>query len=61
MNKAITDGLVLMPLPFSAGLSQWSREDGTPGSATYDGQANAALVPADQDFAGCSWNCRRPM
>ncbi|EEW24591.1 glycosyl hydrolase family 28-related protein [Rhodobacter ferrooxidans] len=53
MNKAITDGLVLMPLPFSAGLSQWSREDGTPGSAPYAGQPNAALVPADQDFAGC--------
>jgi Pectate lyase superfamily protein len=53
MNKAITDGLVLMPPPFSAGLSQWSREDGTPASASYQGQANAALVPADQDFGGC--------
>lgn len=53
MNKAITDGLVLMPPPFSAGLSQWSREDGTPGTATYAGQPNAALVPSDQDFAGC--------
>ncbi|MGB8812907.1 MAG: glycosyl hydrolase family 28-related protein [Paracoccaceae bacterium] len=53
MNKAITDGLVLMPPPFSAGLNQWSREDGTPGSATYAGQPNAALVPSDQDFGGC--------
>lgn len=53
MNKAITDGLVLMPPPFSAGLNQWSREDGTPGSATYQGQPNAALVPADQDFGSC--------
>lgn len=53
MNKAITDGLVLMPPPFSAGLNQWSREDGTPGTATYAGQPNAALVPSDQDFAGC--------
>lgn len=52
MNKAITDGLVLMPPPFSAGLGQWSREDGTPGSATYVGQPNAAFVPADQDFDG---------
>ncbi|MDZ4134310.1 MAG: hypothetical protein U1D06_01785, partial [Paracoccaceae bacterium] len=52
MNKAITDGLVLMPPPFSAGLAQWSREDGTPGSATYAGQPNAAFVPADQDFGG---------
>lgn len=53
MNKAITDGLVLMPPPFSAGLNLWSREDGTPGAGSYLGQANAALVSNDQDFAGC--------
>ena len=53
MNMAITDGLVLMPPPFSAGLAQWSREDGTPGTASYAGAADAALVPSDQDFAGC--------
>jgi hypothetical protein len=53
MNKAITDGLVLMPPPFSAGLNLWSREDGTPGSGSYAGQPNAALVTNDQDFAGC--------
>ena len=53
MNKAITDGLVLMPPPFSAGLNLWSREDGTVGSASYLGQPNVALVPNDQDFAGC--------
>jgi len=53
MNKAITEGLVLMPPPFADGLTVWSSEDGTPGSATYDGAANAAFVPADQDFAGC--------
>lgn len=53
MNKAITDGLVLMPPPFSAGLNLWSREDGTVGSASYQGQPNAALVSNDQDFAGC--------
>ena len=53
MNKAITEGLVLMPPPFAAGLAQWSRGDGTPGSDTYAGAANAALVPADPDFAGC--------
>jgi len=53
MNMAITDGLALMPPPFSAGLNQWSREDGTPGTATWAGQANAALVPSDQDFGGC--------
>ena len=53
MNKAITDGLVLMPPPFSAGLNLWSRENGTPGSGSYLGQSNAALVSNDQDFAGC--------
>ena len=53
MNKAITDGLVLMPPAFAAGLNLWSRGDGTPGSGTYMGQPNAALVPADQDFGGC--------
>lgn len=53
MNKAITDGLLLMPPPFSAGLNNWSREDGTPGSASWAGQPNAAFVPADQDFGGC--------
>lgn len=53
MNKAITDGLALMPPPFSAGLNLWSREDGAAGSGSYQGQANAAFVPADQDFGGC--------
>lgn len=53
MNKAITEGLVLMPPPFSAGLSLWSREDGRPGQGSYDAQPNAAFVPSDQDFAGC--------
>lgn len=53
MNKVITDGLVLMPTAFSAGLGVWSRTDGTAGSPTYQGFADAAYVPADQDFAGC--------
>ena len=53
MNKVITEGLVLMPPPFSAGLNLWSREDGTPGQGSYLAQANAAYVPADADFAGC--------
>lgn len=52
MNKAITDGLVLMPPPFAAGLNLWSREDGRPGQGSYADQANAAFVPADQDFGG---------
>jgi len=53
MNKAITDGLVFTPPPFSAGLSNWSSGDGTVGSPSYQGSSNAALVPADQDFGGC--------
>lgn len=53
MNKAITDGLILMPPAFSEGLDVWSKGDGTPGSDTYAADPNAALVPADQDFGGC--------
>ena len=53
MNKAITEGLVLMPPPFSAGLNLWSREDGQPGNGSYLAQSNAAYVPSDQDFGGC--------
>lgn len=53
MNKAITDGLVFMPLAFSAGLGVWSSEDGTAGSATYNAVPNAALVTGDPDFGSC--------
>jgi hypothetical protein len=53
MNKAITDGVVFMPPAFSAGLTQWARGDGVPGSSTYASLATAAFVPADQDFGGC--------
>ncbi|MEZ5796842.1 MAG: glycosyl hydrolase family 28-related protein [Paracoccaceae bacterium] len=53
MNKAITEGLVLMPPAFSAGLNLWSSGDGRPGDASYQGAGNAALVTNDQDFAGC--------
>jgi hypothetical protein len=53
MNRAMTDGLVLMPPPFLAGLNLSSREDGTSASGSYLGQPNAALVSNDQDFAGC--------
>lgn len=53
MNKAITEGLVLMPPPFSAGLGLWSSDDGRSGQTSYLGQWNAAYVPSDQDFAGC--------
>ncbi|NNJ68366.1 MAG: right-handed parallel beta-helix repeat-containing protein [Boseongicola sp.] len=53
MNKAITDGLLLMPPAFEAGLEVWSSEDGTPGSTTYDTIGTAAVVPGDTDFGSC--------
>ncbi len=53
MNKAVTDGLVLMPPPFAAGLGVWSSTTGRPGSPTYAGAPNAAFVPSDPDFDGC--------
>ncbi len=53
MNKAITDGLDLMPPGFGAGLDQWSNQDGTPGSTTYDTVSTAAIVTGDSDFGTC--------
>lgn len=53
MNKAVTEGLALMPPPFSAGLNQWSSTTGRPGTPTYDGASNAAFVDSDPDFGGC--------
>ncbi|MDO5605060.1 MAG: glycosyl hydrolase family 28-related protein [Paracoccus sp. (in: a-proteobacteria)] len=53
MNIAITDGLQLSPPSFAAGLAAWSRENGTPGSATWVNQAHGAIVAADQDFGAC--------
>ena len=53
MNKAITEGVALMPPVFADGLDVWSSGDGTPGSDSYDGAVNAAYVPADADFGGC--------
>ncbi|MDO5647434.1 glycosyl hydrolase family 28-related protein [Paracoccus sp. (in: a-proteobacteria)] len=53
MNIAITNGLLLMPPAFRAGLSSWSRSTGQSGTATWASASNAALVPADQDFGAC--------
>ncbi|WP_348524097.1 glycosyl hydrolase family 28-related protein [Phaeobacter sp. J2-8] len=53
MNKAITEGVVFMPTPFASGLDEWSSQNGRPGDDTYENAANAAFVPADQDFGGC--------
>jgi hypothetical protein len=53
MNKAITDGVVLMPPAFSQGMSQWAQGDGTPGSTTYDTSPTASVVSGDADFGTC--------
>ncbi|SFR12981.1 glycosyl hydrolase family 28-related protein [Poseidonocella sedimentorum] len=53
MNIAITDGALLMPPAFSEGLDVWARGDGTPGSDSYEGRAEAALVSNDGDFGTC--------
>lgn len=53
MNIAITNGLLLMPPAFHAGLAAWSSGNGTSGSATWAGAGNAGLVPGDQDFGTC--------
>lgn len=52
MNKALSDGIQLMPPAFALGLDVWSSENGTPGSDTYDGAGNATLIAADGDFGG---------
>jgi len=53
MNKVVTDGVLLMPPKFAAGLGVLSSQHGTPGSDTYANNLNAAFVPADSDFGGC--------
>lgn len=53
MNKAVTDGIDLMPPAFADGLSVWSSENGLSTEPTYDGASNAALVSADADFGDC--------
>lgn len=53
MNIAITNGLLLMPPGFHAGLSAWSSGHGTPGSPTWASAGNAGISPADQDFGPC--------
>lgn len=43
----------LMPPPFSEGLDDWSRGDGTPDSPTYDGAENARIARGDAHFGTC--------
>lgn len=53
MAIAIIGNQSLMPRAFRLGLNQWSQTDGRPGSPTWAGAANAAVVPADEDFGSC--------
>ena len=53
MNTAESNNARLSPPPFDDGLQVWSSGDGTPGSDSYYDRANAALVPADQNFGSC--------
>ncbi|MTH63627.1 glycosyl hydrolase family 28-related protein [Paracoccus shanxieyensis] len=53
MAVAAVGNKALMPREFRAGLSFWSRTDGTPNSPNWAGQTNAAVVPADEDFGSC--------
>ena len=53
MNRANTNNVRLSPPPFQEGLQVWSSGDGTINSDSYHNAANAALVPADQDFGSC--------
>lgn len=53
MNIAITNGLLLMPPAFRAGLNAWSRTDGRSGSPTWASADNAGINPSDQDFGAC--------
>lgn len=52
MSNAIINGADLTPTPYAEGLDVYSRGNGTPGTDTYENAANAAFVPADQDFGG---------
>ncbi|WP_199260547.1 glycosyl hydrolase family 28-related protein [Paracoccus binzhouensis] len=53
MTIAIIGNQSLMPRAFRLGLNQWSQTDGRAGSPTWAGAANAAIVPADEDFGSC--------
>ncbi|MSU88052.1 right-handed parallel beta-helix repeat-containing protein [Rhodobacteraceae bacterium 2CG4] len=53
MNKAITEGLNLMPPAFVDGLDVWSSGDGTPGTTAYDTDTAGTLYSADPDFGTC--------
>lgn len=53
MSITFENGITVQPPAFSEGLDVWSSGDGRPSDPSYDTAANAAFVPADQDFGGC--------
>lgn len=53
MNKAVTEGLDLMPPAFVDGLDVWSSGDGTAGTVTYATNADGSLYASDPDFGDC--------
>lgn len=53
MLHRTTPDLDLNPPPFSEGLDDWSRSDGTPDSPTYEGMAGARIIGSDPDFGTC--------
>lgn len=53
MSISLFSDTDLMPPPFSEGLCDWSREDGTPETLTYETARNARLARNDADFGDC--------
>lgn len=53
MNSFTTFAIDLMPPPFSDGLEDWSRGDGSPESPVYAGSGDARIACGDPDFGTC--------
>lgn len=53
MNVHAATAFDLMPPPFSEGLDDWSRGDGTPDSPGYAGSGDARIACGDPDFGTC--------
>ena len=50
IHAAVLD---LAPPPFSEGLDDWSRGDGTPDTPSYAGSGDARIASGDPDFGTC--------
>jgi hypothetical protein len=53
MAHSLADAPDLTPPPFSEGLADWSRGDGTPCSPCYEGFEAARIARSDPDFGDC--------